>query len=447
MRKAILLLANLLVLVVHAADVGSSLELNRNLYSNALSKIEAERTRGLASALQGYADGLVGVRRVFVAKPDLDGVKAVDMAKEEACRGNVVTNSPVKELVELSSKYQTHAEIADKSKDRAHLDLLALYLNTLEKTQRALLGTNDMARAELVDEEIKKVKDLMDALASGLKVVKLPEAAGPVKSTALAASPARSKSLTGTWFRKGNPRTGAPDKNFQFKSDGNFSVEGHPDAGTWEADGSTITLTWLKGKTDLNVRVYKLISDIEFSGQNGHENETYRMVNAKGTDVCKVETVNASQWKEITSDFKGGRRTAEGIVIRGEKTQSKLLYRPPLEIKYVCKTSSTNIRIAYACPQIIFNWEMNMDELRMAGSPIPGKGRVPTNQFVTIRQVILNDRMEIYVDDEKRGEVDGDFSKVRDPIAVFSPADVKPPPTLTVKSVSVRNPKGMFINN
>jgi len=83
----------------------------------------------------------------------------------------------------------------------------------------------------------------------------------------------------------------------------------------------------------------------------------------------------------------------------------------------------------------------------MAGSPIPGKGRVPINQFVTIRQVILNDRMEIYVDDEKRGEVDGDFSKVRDPIAVFSPADVKSPPTLTVKSVSVRNPKGMFINN
>jgi len=314
MRKSILLLANLLILVAHAADVGFSLELNRNLYSNALSKIEAERTRGLAAALQGYADGLVGVRRAFIAKPDLDGVKAVDMAKEEACRGDVVTSSPFKELVELASKYQERVELVDKAKEKAHLDLLGFYLNSLERTQRALLSTNDMVRAERVDDEIKKVKDLMDALASGLKVVKIPEAAEPVESAALAASPAKSKSLAGTWFRKGNPRTGAPDKNFQFKSEGTFSAAGYPDKGIWEMNGATVTLTWLKGKTDLNVRVYKLISDTEFSGQNGHENEIYRRVNAKSADVSKVEAVSASQWKDVTADFNGGRQTAECIV-------------------------------------------------------------------------------------------------------------------------------------
>ena len=341
MRKAILLLTNLMLRVVYAADVTYTLEVNQNLYSNTLSKIEAERTKGLAAALQGYAGELEGVRRVFIAKPDLDGVKAVDMAKEDSCRGNVVTNSSFKELVEVASKYQDRAEIVAKTKEKAHLDLLEFYLNSLERTQRALLVTNDLVRAEAVDIEIKKVKDLKSELELDLKVVKFVKAANTVKE-----------------------------------------------------DGITV-----------------------------------------------------SQWKDITGDFKGGAKTAEGIVICAEKTQSRLSYRPPIEIKYVCKTASTNIRVAYACPQIIFNWETDMDVLRMAGVPFPGKGRVPANQFVTIRQVVLNDRMEIYVNDVRRAEIAGDFSKVRDPIAVFSPADVKPPPTLTVKSVSVRNPKGMLIKN
>jgi len=51
--------------------------------------------------------------------------------------------------------------------------------------------------------------------------------------------------------------------------------------------------------------------------------------------------------------------------------------------RVLAQTDSTNIRLAYACDDIIFNWENNANELRINGGPgggkhKPGPGAVPT---------------------------------------------------------------------
>ena len=149
--------------------------------------------------------------------------------------------------------------------------------------------------------------------------------------------------------------------------------------------------------------------------------------------------------KEITRAMSGGDRDESGIVLRshrgtrGEPTTSKESYPVPIEIQYVCRTDTTDLRLAYACEQMIFNWSNNLDELRIDGGPAKdqhrlGAGRIPVSKFVTIRQVVNKDKMEVFVDDELRASWQGDFSKVNSPIAVFSACGAM----VTLKSVHVR---------
>jgi len=144
-------------------------------------------------------------------------------------------------------------------------------------------------------------------------------------------------------------------------------------------------------------------------------------------------------WRDITHTFAGGDRTDAGIVLKEQRTTSRNSYSVPLEIEYVCKTDSTNIRLVYACRQLIFNWEVKPKELRIDGGPVnrqhrPGAGEVPVDEFVVIRQVVENDKMSVSVDDELRAIWHADFSAIDSPISVFSCLGA----TVTVKSVRVR---------
>ncbi len=168
------------------------------------------------------------------------------------------------------------------------------------------------------------------------------------------------------------------------------------------------------------------------------------------TPVAPQPKEALSSWKDITSTFEGGKRLAVGTVLQGVEMISKESFRPPVEIEYVCKTDSNNIRFSYAC-SFIFNWECDMSQLRIGNGPAagqhrPGAGRVPANKFIKIRQVVLNDKMEIYVDDELRGSWDADFSEINVPIIFRSPSDVKAP-AITVKSVRVRVPASKVVSS
>jgi hypothetical protein len=130
----------------------------------------------------------------------------------------------------------------------------------------------------------------------------------------------------------------------------------------------------------------------------------------------------------------------KGIVLKGhDRLNTPYTFRPPVEITIVAKTDSTNLRIAYAADQVIFNWDRNPDQLRVNGGPADGlhkagAGSIPAEKFVTIRWQVKPDQQAIYVDDELRFEHSGDYSNLNRCASVFPAVGSK----VTVKSISVK---------
>lgn len=128
-------------------------------------------------------------------------------------------------------------------------------------------------------------------------------------------------------------------------------------------------------------------------------------------------------------------------VLKGDaRLDTPKSYQPPVEITVVAKTDSTNLRLAYAADQIIFNWEMDQSQLRVDGGPAdglhkPGAGRIPRGKYVTVRWVVTTTHQAIYVDGRLRFEHNGDYSQINRPVSVF-PANGS---TVTVKSVTVKH--------
>jgi len=131
--------------------------------------------------------------------------------------------------------------------------------------------------------------------------------------------------------------------------------------------------------------------------------------------------------------------SADGIVLRdNDRLTTPGSFRPPVEITIVAKTDSTNLRMAYAADQIIFNWELNGQELRVDGGPAngmhkAGAGEIPADKYVTIRWVVTPKKQSIYVNKELRFEHSGDYSSIERPVSVFA-AQSK----VTVKSIVVK---------
>lgn len=131
---------------------------------------------------------------------------------------------------------------------------------------------------------------------------------------------------------------------------------------------------------------------------------------------------------------------ANGVILEdSDKLASPDPFRPPVEITIVAKTDSTNLRIGYAADQVIFNWELNENQLRVDGGPADGRhatgaGRIPKDKYVTIKWVVTPEHQAIYVDDRLRFENCGNYSEIDSPISVF-PANGS---VVTVKSITVR---------
>jgi hypothetical protein len=127
-------------------------------------------------------------------------------------------------------------------------------------------------------------------------------------------------------------------------------------------------------------------------------------------------------------------------VLNGEHHfYTRQAYCPPIEITVVAKTDSTNLRLGYAADQIIFNWELNQNQLRVDGGPAnglhkDGAGRIPKNKYVTIRWVVTTSHQSIYVDGQLRYRHDGDYSQINRRVSVF-PANGS---TVTIKSVTIK---------
>lgn len=130
------------------------------------------------------------------------------------------------------------------------------------------------------------------------------------------------------------------------------------------------------------------------------------------------------------------------VTLKGnESIATRASFKPPVDITFVVKTDSTNIRIGYAAKEVIFNWEDGPTELRVDGGPANGKhkagaGGVPTNRYLNIRWVVTPQKQSIFVDDQLRYEHEGDYSKIDNPITVRAAHGSK----VTVKSIKVKAP-------
>jgi hypothetical protein len=132
--------------------------------------------------------------------------------------------------------------------------------------------------------------------------------------------------------------------------------------------------------------------------------------------------------------------STKGFVLKdGDVLSTPGSFKPPVEITIVAKTDSTDLRIAYAANQVIFNWELDRDQLRVDGGPADGlhkagTGSIPKGKFVTIRWVVTPKHQAIYVDDQLRFEHDGDYSSINRCVSVFPAVGS----TVTVKAIKVK---------
>ena len=75
-------------------------------------------------------------------------------------------------------------------------------------------------------------------------------------------------------------------------------------------------------------------------------------------------------------------RSGLPVIVKGEESiRTKATFRPPVEITVEAKTDSTDLRLAYAANQIIFNWRDLPNQLRVDGGPSvqhkTGAGAIP----------------------------------------------------------------------
>jgi len=132
--------------------------------------------------------------------------------------------------------------------------------------------------------------------------------------------------------------------------------------------------------------------------------------------------------------------SADGIILTSkDRLSTPGTFQPPVEISIVAKTDSTNLRMAYAADQVIFNWERDGAQLRVDGGPAdgrhkPGAGAIPTDQYVAIRWIVTPGRQVIYVNNQLRYEHQGDYSRIDKCVSVFPGAGSK----VTVKSIQIK---------
>jgi hypothetical protein len=114
----------------------------------------------------------------------------------------------------------------------------------------------------------------------------------------------------------------------------------------------------------------------------------------------------------------------ELVLKKPERFTSAETFTPPVEFTIVAKTQKNDLRLAYTAKQVIFNWEIRQDELRLDADPgggrhAPGMGRIPEDTFVTITWRVLPHMQSITVDGKRRYLHFGDYSKVNKPLEIF----------------------------
>lgn len=147
--------------------------------------------------------------------------------------------------------------------------------------------------------------------------------------------------------------------------------------------------------------------------------------------------------RELLGDIEGGVPQPDGTieVTSRHRVRTRQTFKPPVAFRLVARTDSTNIRIKYAASQIIFDWEVNPDQLRVDGGPADGRhkkgaGYIKPGDWATIDLLVLPDSLMIAVDGRERYRTSADFSEIDQPFGVFTTPDA----VVHIKSLLVRTP-------
>ncbi len=131
-----------------------------------------------------------------------------------------------------------------------------------------------------------------------------------------------------------------------------------------------------------------------------------------------------------------------GAVLKiGDRLTSEKSFKPPVEVEWRIQTDG-DVRLAYACGELILNWGKPPHELRIDGGPADGQhkpnaGAAPTNRPISVKLNVQPAEMFLSVDGRERARWKADFSKVNQPVAIAAVADS----TIKVEQVIVRKLK------
>ncbi|MDB6123071.1 MAG: hypothetical protein JWQ71_2064 [Pedosphaera sp.] len=136
--------------------------------------------------------------------------------------------------------------------------------------------------------------------------------------------------------------------------------------------------------------------------------------------------------------------SAEGIQLQDhERVETTAYFKPPVEFTVVAKTDSSDLRMAYSADALVLNPSSEPGSLHIDGGPAngmkkKGAGRIPSNEYVTIKWIVTADKESLYVNGELRYEHQASYTQLNRPLAIFTSGKAK----VTVKSVKVETPAG-----
>ena len=177
-----------------------------------------------------------------------------------------------------------------------------------------------------------------------------------------------------------------------------------------------------------------------------HKNQIRLLMKTAMNSLLFVLLITLTACASPPSSHGSGRVTRDAIVSSkglvledGDILSTPASFKPPVQITIVAKTDSTDLRIAYAANQVIFNWELDRDQLRVDGGPADGlhkagAGSIPKGKFVTIRWEVTPKHQAVYVNDQLRFEHEGDYSNIKRCVSVFPAVGSE----VTVKSIRVK---------
>jgi hypothetical protein len=114
----------------------------------------------------------------------------------------------------------------------------------------------------------------------------------------------------------------------------------------------------------------------------------------------------------------------ENAVVLKEQNhdQAKILttkeHKPPFALRVKAKTDSTNVRLYYNAGMLIFNWEVNEDELRIHDPAtneiiaVDNRGKIEPNVYHDFVWEMYPDGMRVLVDGKERARRRGNYEKL-----------------------------------